>query len=382
MGMTPNRYAGLRMPESAALETVSASVSVLLLYDVSEEIRLDQLRQLLDAPARGKEPAFPYPTPEYVRFARPPVNEAIDPIALPDGRLLTGRVAYYDYGVLGFDLAFSFTGTWRELARVISRSAGDSALRRTIDELMRQRVERARPALIKPNSEYLDEDYFVVHMPTLTAADGTPVPFDRILAAHSESIVQIVRADDAPVSANESRDTLLSGMSYSPADYFLPGWTAALVYDTTEGAAAAIQLVEYVNTQLLEFRYYDEVLTRLLAQVYSTLDHGTGFFHRWRLAREAARLNTIRLDVRELTERVDNSIKFLGDMYSARFYRLTAAKIGVPDYRKLVEDKLRAAQELYGFMMDQFHQGRAFVLELMVVIILLIELFYFFRGKV
>jgi hypothetical protein len=68
-------------------------------------------------------------------------------------------------------------------------------------------------------------------------------------------------------------------------------------------------------------------------------------------------------------------------MYSSRFYRLTAAKVGVPDYRKLVEDKLRAAQDLYGFMMDQFHQGRAFVLELMVVIILLIELVYFFRDK-
>ena len=170
-------------------------------------------------------------------------------------------------------------------------------------------------------------------------------------------------------------------MSYSPADYFLPGWTAAFVYDTPEGAAAAIRLIEYANTQLLEFRYYDEVLTRLLASVYSTLDRGTGFFRRWHLAREAARLNTIRLDVRELTERVDNSIKFLGDMYSARFYRLTAAKVGVPDYRKLVDDKLRAAQDLYGFMMDQFHQGRAFVLELMVVIILLIELFYFFKGK-
>jgi competence protein ComGC len=33
-------------------------------------------------------------------------------------------------------------------------------------------------------------------------------------------------------------------------------------------------------------------------------------------------------------------------------------------------------------MMDEFHQSRAFVLELMVVIILIIELFYFFRGKV
>ncbi len=32
-------------------------------------------------------------------------------------------------------------------------------------------------------------------------------------------------------------------------------------------------------------------------------------------------------------------------------------------------------------MVDQFNQSRAFILELMVVVILIIELIYFFRGK-
>jgi hypothetical protein len=32
-------------------------------------------------------------------------------------------------------------------------------------------------------------------------------------------------------------------------------------------------------------------------------------------------------------------------------------------------------------MVDEFNQSRAFVLELMVVVILIIELVYFFRGK-
>jgi hypothetical protein len=32
-------------------------------------------------------------------------------------------------------------------------------------------------------------------------------------------------------------------------------------------------------------------------------------------------------------------------------------------------------------MIDQFNQSRAFVLELMVVVILIIELIYFFKGR-
>ena len=38
-----------------------------------------------------------------------------------------------------------------------------------------------------------------------------------------------------------------------------------------------------------------------------------------------------------------------------------------------MEDKLRTAAELYQFMVGEFHQRRAFVLELMVVIILIID---------
>ena len=33
-------------------------------------------------------------------------------------------------------------------------------------------------------------------------------------------------------------------------------------------------------------------------------------------------------------------------------------------------------------MVEQFNQSRAFVLELMVVVILIIELVYFFKGKI
>ena len=51
------------------------------------------------------------------------------------------------------------------------------------------------------------------------------------------------------------------------------------------------------------------------------------------------------------------------------------------DYRRLVDDKLRIAADLYRFMMDRFHQGSAFVLELMIVIILIIDLVYLFWPR-
>jgi len=68
-------------------------------------------------------------------------------------------------------------------------------------------------------------------------------------------------------------------------------------------------------------------------------------------------------------------------MFYARLYGLASAKVGVPDYRRLVDQKLRTAGELYRFMVDQFNQTRSFVLELAVVGILIVDLFFLFRGK-
>jgi hypothetical protein len=160
------------------------------------------------------------------------------------------------------------------------------------------------------------------------------------------------------------------------------GWNAAFLYDSAAGAETAIQLLEYANSQLLEFRHYDELLTRELEGVYDFLEAGgNSLWSRWRTANAATKLHTVLLDVEELTEHADNAIKFLSDMFSARLYKLAASKIGVPDYKDLVQQKLKTAEELYHFMVDQFNQSRAFVLELMVVVILVIELVMLFRGK-
>jgi len=45
-----------------------------------------------------------------------------------------------------------------------------------------------------------------------------------------------------------------------------------------------------------------------------------------------------------------------------------------------VQEKLRTADELYDFMIEQFHQARGFLLEIIVVLILMIELFFLFAG--
>jgi hypothetical protein len=354
---------------------LSGSFRTLFLFDISEEIRLEELRKILGADSGRREPSFRQPAPEYVRFEAPPVIEPLEPIEA-FGRPVGGKLAYYEYGVVSVQLELPFHLEWAELVQLSSEWIAEAELEKRVAERVRARLQRIAPALVKPYDAHLSEDYYIIQVQPIEGLTAA-----KLIEQHGPEIAQIVRGETTRLSAEEEAEILHSRMSYYPADLLVVGWTSAFVYDSPEGAEPTVQLLEYANTQLLEFRYYDELLTRLLKDVYRLIDEGTGPLKRWRLASEAGRLNTIRLDVRELTERADTSIKFLSDMFSARLYRLAETKVGVPDYRALVDDKLKLAGELYQFITDRFHQSSALVLELMVVIILIIDLIYLFRGK-
>ncbi len=358
---------------------LSGSLGVLFLYDVADEINLDRLRSILKIPPPGREPVFRHPAPEYVQFSKPPVVERLEPLTSGAGEHAGGRLAYYDYGVVGVRLDVPFHGDWQTIIDLVARWMNSPELEQRVAVMIQEHVKRAGTALINPYSERLSEDYFIITLAPVSGPDQRQLTASELIDNYGAEIAQIVRGEVARFSRSELAEILAPRMSYYETDLLVVGWTAAFVYDTPEGAVSSIQLLEYANTQLLEFRHYDAVLTRVLSDVYRSLEHGTGVLGRWRMARDAERLSRIRLDVRELTERVDNSIKFLSDMFAARLYRMAAGRIGVPDYRGLVDQKLESAGELYGFMMDRFYQGRSFALEVMVVIILVIELVFLFR---
>jgi hypothetical protein len=250
-------------------------------------------------------------------------------------------------------------------------------LQQQAEACVRRLVDRIRPALDGPRETYLAEDYVVF---AVTAFDE-PATGDAVIDAHGTDIAQLVRGEREVLSRQERDEVLRNRVSYLAEDLVVPTWNAAFVYDTPAGVEAALEIFEFANSQLLEFRYYDALLDSELTRIYADLQKP-----RWydalgrRRIRAANHLHALFIDVNELTDKMEDALKLVGDLYAARLYTLLAARLGLDLWRSNVREKLDTLNDIYRFAVEQLQIARGHLLELTVVLILLFELVLFFMG--
>jgi hypothetical protein len=355
---------------------------LLYLYDVAESIDLGKLRGLLGARGGSAKSAFPRRTPGYVRFEEPPIAEPAEFITVCPGVSAACPVKYYNFGAIVIQVELPFECDWKTLVQEGSRWMDAPDVEPCVRDLARRRLDQIQTAVNRPTADWLQESYLVVEIHEIRDADGKQPTGDELLASHGQELVQLMRGETLQLSSKSLEETLQASLSYYPSDLAVVGSHGAVVYDGAEDAAAATQILEYAKMQLLEFRYYDRFMTRVLAEFYTALEQKRdAFLSRLSLPREARRFNTIRLDVMELTERIDNAIKFVSDIYYARLYRLAATRMGVQDYRNLVDQKLHTFGELYDSMVDRYNETRSFILEVLIAILAALDVIFLFRGR-
>jgi hypothetical protein len=352
---------------------------VLDFFDVGEAFDLQKLRSTLGSAAVADPAGFIQRAPEYAQAQNVPIRE-VAPVKLATGESLEAIIKYYWFGVASVEFAIPFHADFDSFSGKSSRWMNAPEVETAAEELLRARLSQITPAVIRPAAKWLDEDYLVIDIQSAQHPDGRSATAAELLQCHSEQIAELVRGETSLLAAAERDEILRSALSYYPTDLVVVGWAAALVYDKPDATPAVIDLLEYANMQLLEFRYYDELLTNLLSNVYSSLEGRDSFWSRWRLSRRAGRLNRIRLDVMDLAERTEYSVKFISDTYYARVYRVASARIGVNDYKTLVGEKLKTAGELYEFMVAEFNERRMFAVEIVVAVLVLLDVILLLRG--
>src|SRR5207302_2572356 len=203
-----------------------------------------------------------------------------------------------------------------------------------------------------------------------------------LVEMHGRLIAAMLRGERQRLSEQEEATILRHAISYLTNDLVIPTWNAAFVYDTPGGAQAALEILEFANSQLLEFRYYDELLDDQLASIYARLQQPQWFVS-WigaRYAGAARQVHSLFIDVNELTDRTENALKFVGDIYAARLFALVGDRLGLNRWKGNVQEKLETLDDIYRFAVEQSAMARGQFLELTVIVILVLELVLILMG--
>jgi hypothetical protein len=360
------------------MERLHGRIVALYLFDVAEATNLQAAASALTTSSRAKFTPKPA-TPAYVKYQEAPLvfDGAVVDTPSIDGFRAAFKV--FDYGVISLRLTRDFDGTWPELADASDQLVENEALERQAEQACRTVAERLKHAMTDPRQTALFEDYLVFAINELSR----PHNADELVEHHGDVIASVLRGERAALSRQERDEILRHRISYLANDLVIPTWNAAFVYDTPAGTHAALEIVEFANSQLLQFRYYDELLDNALAVIYANVKKEARWYDAVlgrHYARAARQVHALFIDVNELTDRTENALKIVGDVYAARLFSLIGARLDLGRWKTNVSEKLKTLDDIYRFSVERLSMVRGELLEMAIVAILIFELVLFFMG--
>lgn len=166
------------------MASLKGSFHLLYLFDVAEEIRLGEIRKILQIEQPGREPGFGHLAPSYVRFEHPPLEESIPALKAASGELFPARMRYFDYGVVALELEAPFENQdWPGLIALACRWVAAPEMESLAEAHVNSQLARIEKALHKPFSRRLFEDYCIVELREATE-DGVGLDAPKLIERH------------------------------------------------------------------------------------------------------------------------------------------------------------------------------------------------------
>ncbi|HEY0662805.1 MAG TPA: hypothetical protein VGD21_15960 [Lysobacter sp.] len=317
-------------------------------------------------------------------FDVPPALLALPAISFDvAGRPVQAEVTarLYDFGVIAIALRVGVEDiAWDEFSRqcnALDRAVGSASGSDIWRQVLRSVLEVIGPALHRPSSEHLEEDYLFAMVHRFQSAMTAKEVRSRA------DLAALLSGETRPLSEQESAELTAQTFSYFADDLVAVTWDRAFIYEPRRDSDVA-DIIEVANAQLLEMRYYDELLDDELPTMYDLVENtrgGLSLLASRRAARLARKLYSLVAEVTELTEKVENALQVTEDVYLARIYSASLELFRVPRLSAAVDRKLAIIRDTYTALYDEASSRRAELLELAIVLLIVVEIVLLLAGK-
>ncbi len=193
---------------------------------------------------------------------------------------------------------------------------------------------------------------------------------------NKRAIAQFLRNENIILSESEQNEAYKHRFGYTAEDLTIIDWNRALTIGP-ESDDDVWDVLEYVNLQSLELRYYDSELDKRLDEIYRIVKRShfslLDFYLTPRLLKKTLR---IFIDFAEVEDRINGFLKLTGDEYLARVYQAAAIRMNIKNTQAELKDRLIDARELYEVLAQNASSMRMEILETVVIILIAFEILY------
>lgn len=362
-------------------------------YDVADEIDLRRVEALVSQPEEGARVRLARRRSGALVIKNPPVVLDLGPVSIRltdsagtesgsgdspiDHLEAVAQAKVWDYGVITVQLAVPIPEglSWSDLVERAVVLESSPAIEEQARRLVQTLTESLHPALTRPVDVGADgwrvfEDY-LLHF--IEEAEGVSHGADILAKADVAELVLGEREES--LSESSRAGALKSVFQYGENDLVVLDWYSALIFDPS-GSREVPTVLEFALTHLLELRFYDDLIERRLNSLYDSVAQSN---RTRRLSRRGpyaklARESSLRyLEFVEFTERIDNSLKVVGDSYLAEIFRAAVKSFRIPDWKESITRKMNLLAQTTELLQGEAHAQLSHLMELIIIGLILVE---------
>jgi hypothetical protein len=358
------------MPDGEAM-IFHGTCHLMLAMEVGLSIELDRAGAAVHGAGRARLPA--QRNPGGFDWSSPPLTlEQDGPAITVEGLALLPSVQLrvFDFGAVSLEYRLPFSGHASLLTRLAMALSGHADLLADARARVQALCQAMGDAIRKPALSEFTEDYLAI---AVRRIDGLAEPVS-IGAIGEATIAGILRAESGPLSEQEVRDSVAGAVSYGVSDITVVDWNAALIVDAAP--EACLDVLEFANVELLEYRTLDAQLDGALAEAYGTVTARRGAKGLRRGHRDLERLAELQMDAALLYEELNNALKLLGDQFLARLYRAANRRMHLDEWERSTLRKLETLESIYEKLADEQAHRRAELLEWIIIALITAEIIF------
>lgn len=355
-------------------------ILVYRVYDIGEEINLEKAGTILSQETTAR-----------AKFRLKKINQAAVVVSNYPLSVALGNYSYNDHGLnfnpevsakiwefgtlsLTFDFQIPVGTTINQLREISDKIQNYDLLDVYARSKARELTQQIRPAMAKVNEWEVNEDYILYFIESF---ENEYADASRIL--DEEDIAALIINEEKDILAAQIRERIYSSrLHYYKNDMAIIDWNSAFIIEPT-GSLDIPDVIEFALNQLLEMRYYDDLLDKKLREIYSAVELKEMNLFSSRYTHLALEAGQRYIEIAEIVESVENSLKVIGDLYHATVFRTASTKFKFSDWQKSIDNKLDNLAELCKLLLDNINSKRSHLLELVIIALISIELIPF--GK-